>query len=115
MKKIISIVSVGTLIVALREDGTVWKMNPDDKRWRLCPSIDDEVRRSELQEFMHTNVVDLNISGRAKSALRRSGILKVNQLSGLTGEALRRMPSVGDKSFYEIKKALADGGLLIED
>ncbi|MBP6116517.1 MAG: hypothetical protein KBC57_11435 [Neisseriaceae bacterium] len=115
MGKIISIVGVNGLLAALCEDGTVWKMDFQKGCWQPFPRITAQDAYGEKKTFMNTSVADLAISGRAKGALKRSGIDKVHQLAGLSESALRALPSIGDKSIYEIKQVFAAEDMSILD
>ncbi|MBP6344657.1 MAG: DNA-directed RNA polymerase subunit alpha C-terminal domain-containing protein [Neisseriaceae bacterium] len=111
--KIVSIVGIDSSIVALREDGSVWQMALEDREWQPFPKIVEQ-KDPGVQVFLQQSIGDLAISGRAKCALRRSNIYQVQELAALSESELRALPSIGDKSIYEIKQVLAAKGIFIQ-
>ncbi len=107
MKKIASIIRVDSSVVALCEDGSVWHIALGESKWHKFPNIGDHVCQKDGERFAKMEIVDLDISTRTKNALQRFGIRSVQQLKEMTEIELRELPSVGDRSIYEISQALA--------
>ena len=66
-------------------------------------------------ERYNTSIEELNLSVRAYSCLKRSGLMTVGQVLERSEEELLALRNFGEKSYYELMDRLREMGFLMED
>lgn len=67
-----------------------------------------------VNDYTHTDVAELVISLRPYNCLRRGGITTIGQLVDKNEAYLKSIPNLGAKALREIKEALSDIGLQLQ-
>ena len=68
-----------------------------------------------MNDYLDAPIETLDLSPRAYNALKRSGLLTVQQVLALSDEELRRLRNLGSRAFIEIKVTLVQRGYLSPD
>lgn len=98
------ILNVDSSLVVLCSDGSLWCLRQEEEGWRRVKGIPGS--KAVIDEEQTMSIKRLNLSARAINGLMSQEVYTVSQLLDLTHEDLRKIPSLGRKSIFEIKTAL---------
>ncbi len=104
MRTIVQIINIDSSLVVLCSDSSLWWSRLDGDDWRRVKGVPGTKIEKEEERVM--SIQNLNLSARAVNGLTGQGVYTVSQLLALTQEDLRKFPSLGRKSIFEIKLAL---------
>ncbi len=104
MRTIVQIINIDSSLVVLCSDSSLWWSQLDGEDWQRVKGVPGT--KIEIDEERVMPIQHLNLTVRAVNGLMGQGVHTVSQLLALTQEDLRKFPSLGRKSIFEIKLAL---------
>lgn len=104
--KIIQLMGVGSSLFALTDEGILWEFDVDKRQWSEHQEIEPNIKMEPVSP--EASIIGLELPARIHNALQEYGVMTIGSLVELTTDDIIRIPRLGDKSRFELKKTLVE-------